>query len=729
MKFINKLLVFLSLSAVTGASIAGYVYSHKVNSVNKLTTITSDEETVTMTNGVYTFTLNKAKLYFEITKGSQTWNSGKLSDLEPATTDEGRTIPARERLITNPVTIFYLLNNSNTSEASFSLYDKNQAETSIRVMSFDDFISARVSVLSGRRADPTLNVAFTLNYYLMDNGLKISISDIEEEAGKGTLSRLALYPGFGMSYLENDGKFLIPDGSGALIDLSVPSLARSQLQIPVYDKDIGISSSKRTSYSTDKLSIPMYAAYDSTKTMITTIEKGSEFAELNVKRNGMVDKYNNIYYCFTFKEIMTYEIPGINTTIVQKKPQEQRNNYTPEVYYHLYDEHMEYYDIAKKYQEHLVATNVLRNKYANSSLRLEFLMAENKKAFIGTETYAMTTVSYVRNKVSDLINKGHKNLSVSLLGYSKGGYLNSLPNAFPIEKKTGSEGDYASLGGYLKTNNINLNYVVDVARSFQPSNSLALGITQNEIVTNDYINGSNMQVYRMNPSVSAGLVNGYKGYISAYGATGFDFTSIGSELFSTYHREYNSRTDSMNKYVDALKKFEYQRNMKNPNFYMYPYFENYLNAPVSSSGYLIESESIPFIQMVLSGYKSFYSSPINNNYIGEKQLVELIDYNVNPSYLLTQADTINLIDSPSSSYIYSSQYENWEADILNAYSKVNRVLKQVEGLGFIKREKLTTNVYKNTYENGKVIVVNYTSTDYDYNGHNVAPLSGEVFEA
>lgn len=729
MKFIHKFIVFLSLSAVTGASIAGYVYSNKVNSVNRNTTITSDDETITMSNGTYTFTLNKAKLYFEITKGTQTWNSGKLSDLEPATTDEGRTIPARERLLTNPVTIFYLLNNSNTSEASFSLYDKNQCEASIRVMSFTDYIAARVSVLSGRRADPTLNVAFTINYSLMDNGLKISISDIEEEVGRGTLSRLALYPGFGMSYLENDGKYLIPDGSGALIDLSTPSLARAQLQIPVYDKDIGISNSKRTSYSTDKLSVPMYAAYDSSKTMIATIEKGSEFAELNIKHNGMVDKYNNIYYCFTFKEIMTYEIPGINTTIVQKKPQEQRNNYIPEVYYHLYDEPMEYYDIAKKYQEHLVATNILRNKYANSSLRLEFLMAENKKAFIGTETYAMTTVGYIREKVSNLINNGQRNLSVSLLGYSKGGYLNSLPSAFPIEKKTGTEAEYASLGGYLKTNNINLNYVVDVTRSFQPTNNLALGITQSEIVTNDYINGSNMQTYRMNPSTSAALVGAYKGYIGAYNATGFDFSSIGSELFSTYHREYNSRSDSMKKYVDAVKNFEYTRNMKNPNFYMYPYFENYLNAPTSNSGYLIESESIPFIQMVLSGYKSFYSAPINNNYIGERQLVELIDYNVNPSYLLTQVDTINLIDSPSSSYIYSSQYDNWEVELLNAYNKVNRVLKQVEGLGFVKREMIAPNVYKNTYENGKVIVTNYTSTDYDYNGHNVAPLSGEVFEA
>ena len=131
--------------------------------------------------------------------------------------------------------------------------------------------------------------------------------------------------------------------------------------------------------------------------------------------------------------------------------------------------------------------------------------------------------------------------------------------------------------------------------------------------------------------------------------------------------------------------------------------------------------------MVLSGYKSFYSSPINLNFLGEKQLLQLVDYNICPSYLLTEKETTDLIDSPSSSYIYSSVYDVWEEDIINSYHKVIDVLKQVEGSCFIKREAISKQVFKNTYENGKCIVINYSSNPVTVDGREVQAMSSEVY--
>ena len=107
--------------------------------------------------------------------------------------------------------------------------------------------------------------------------------------------------------------------------------------------------------------------------------------------------------------------------------------------------------------------------------------------------------------------------------------------------------------------------------------------------------------------------------------------------------------------------------------------------------------------------------------------VELVDYNVAPSYLLTEKDTMNLIDSPASNYIYSSVYDVWREDIINSYHKVIDVLNQVNGQLFLKREILANNVIKNTYEN-KCIIINYSSNPYNYNGQEVAALSSEVFD-
>ncbi len=725
MKFTSKLLVFLSLAALTGGSIAAYTFTRKLKGAPGDVIIDSDEETYEMRNDNYTFTLTKSNLKFVITKGTQSWNSGAL---DPEDTE---TITARERLLTNPVEVYMLINNANTSETSFSIYNKNVCETSIRILNMEDYLSAHLNVVVGKRSEPDLNASFDINYYLMEDGLKISVTGVHEEKAKYTLSKLGIYPGFGMSYQNNNSKYLIPEGSGAIIDLSIPTKASSQLILPMYDRDIGVNTSARSSYTSDKLSIPMFANYSNEKTMIATVESGSEYSDLNIKVNGMVDKYNSIYYRFTYKEIMTYEIPSMNidNPIVNKTPQSTPNDCTPTIYYHLYDEGMEYYDIATKYQEYLISRNMMGDRYSSSNMRLEFLMAENKKAFFGKETIVMTSADFIRGRVEeDLVDFG-SNLSISVRGYTKGGYGNSYPYSFPIEEKTGKSSSYASLGLFLQERNIDLNFTVDVVSSYQDekNNHNALNITQNPISSKDYINNTNMTVYRVNPSESASLVRGYESNLDAYYAAGFNFSSIGNELFSTYHRESNTRTTSMEKYVEALKSFSHIRNVRKPSYYVFPYFENYLDAPTSNGGYLVETSSIPFIQMVFSGYKSFYSSPINLNYLGDKQLVEMIDYNVYPSYLLTEADTMNLIDSPSSSYIFSSQYSNWIDNIKHTYNKVINVLKEVKGAKFIKRETLAPGVYKNTYDNGKTIIVNYTNNDYEYNSHTVASLSGEVF--
>ena len=719
MKLLYKIAIILLIGApvTTSAGIYAAKEIKKQKALNP-TDISSDDDYYTMDNGDYTLKLDRYNLSFEITKNSKTWSSGKV---DPS---DNKITSLREAFLQSPATIYF-----NGGESYFSIFDSNHRETTtIRFSASGDTLKARIGVLDGRRTSPNLSMNFTINYQLVDDGLIISVSDISEnEEGKNKFSKLAIYPGFGMSYLQNDGYFLIPDGSGALIDLSTPSHARSPLQLRTYGKDMGVATDTRTIYSGEQLSMPMYAIADNEKTLMSTIEGGQEFSELNSKVAGMSDSYNASWWTFHFKE-MTYQYMGISESSRKPVLQENMNEFTPIIHYHLYDEAMEYYDIAAKYQEYLLNNQLLNNdRYGNAKLRLEFLMSENKKALFGNEVFKMTSANFIENKMKELNELGN-DFTVSLKGYSEGGYTNSYPNTFPIEGRTGSSGDYKELGKYLKDNDMSLNFNVDLLRSFSGnSNKLAMNMSQKLISSNDYVNGTNVKFYRQTPNSAVNLLNKYEANVDKYNASGFDFTSIGSDLYSTYYHEKNSRTDSINKLTNAIKEFNYQKNMRKPNLYMYPYFNNYLDTPTSSSAYMIETSSVPFLQMVLSGYKSFYSTPINLNYLGEKQLLELIDYNTSPSYLLTEEDTMKLIDSPASSYIYSSVYDVWENDIKNSYDKVISVLKQVEGQRFISRIELSPKVYKNTYENGKVIIINYSSNPYSYSLKEVLPLSYEVF--
>ena len=720
MKVLHKLLLLIGLTLPVGAS-AG-IAAYQMNKINRgvPSDTYSEGDYIVMENSDYKFMLDSYDLSFTIQKGDKIWNSGVID-----VADE-ETLPMRKAFLTNAVTINAY--NSTGGEASFSIFDTNhKPTTTVTAAARNNKIVAKVTVLDGRRNEPNLKMSFNINYALINDGLEISITDIEEDEGnKLTLSKMAVYPGFGMSYQLHDGYFLIPDGSGALIDLSTKTHAQSGMALTTYGKDMGISSSNRTYYSPEQLSMPMYAIGDSDKTMMTTVEEGREFSELNTELfttvAGVNDNYNITYFRFNFKEI-TYQYMGLSESSRKPIPQPNRNEFNPTIHYHLYNEKLEYYDVAKKYQQYLLSNDMLnKEKYGDTSLRLEFLMSENKKALFGKQTIHMTSADFIKEKVGNLLEIG-SDISVSLKGYTSGGFGGSYPYSFS------STPSYKSLGEYLQEHSVDMNFNVDVVRSFSDSHGskLAMNMSQKLISTSDYVNGTGDTFYRVNPGESANLVKEYEKKITNNHGSGFDFTSLGFDLFSSYYREENTRTSSIGVYQNALQDVAIKKNMRKPNLYMFPYFNNYLDAPTSNSGYVLETESVPFLAMVLSGYKSFYSSPINLNYLGEKQLLQLIDYNVCPSYLLTEKETTELIDSPSSSYIYSSLYSVWEEDIINSYHKVIEVLKQVEGCCFVKRETISKQVFKNTYDNGKCIVVNYSNNPVTVDGREVKALSSEVY--
>ena len=721
MKLIPKILILASLALPIGASavIASTKIKEKDNTVSS--TIETDGDYVIMSNDDYTFTLDTVTLQFTITKGGKTWESGIVKESEK----EGSTY-ARQDFLTSAATIY--IYNSSGGESNFSIFDENHYYTTTAKITNkkNNLISAKISVIDGgTKTKPNFKMSFKINYSLIKDGLSISVSDIEQdvENNKQTLSKMILYPGFNMSYQLHNGYVLIPDGSGALIDLSKESYANTMLTLTTYGNDIGISTKNRTYTSPEQLSLPMYASVDEDRSMIVTVEEGQEYSELNSKVTGMLDQFNATYFRFLFKDL-TYQYLGLSESNRKPIPQTTTNDFLPCLHYHLYDEKLEYYDIAKKYQEYLIDNELIGEKNEDSSkLRLEFLMGESKKALFGNEYVKMTSTSFIKDKVDEL-NDQIDNLSVSLRGYGGTGYYNSYPNSFSGI----SSNEYKSLGSHMNSKGIPLNYTVDVVRSFDKNSSKnAMNMSEKLISSSDYVNGTGSTFYRVNPKESASLITSYDHKLSSLNANGFDFTSIGYDLFSTYYREENTRSTTMEKYQNALNAVSHDRNIRKPNLYVYPYVKGYLDAPTSSSNFMIETESIPFLSMVLSGYKSFYSSPLNLNYLGDKQLLQLVDYNINPSYLLTENDTMDLIDSPTSSYIYSSAYDNWSNDIVNSYHKVVDTLDQVSNACFIKREVLDKQVYKNTYDNNKVIIVNYSNNDYSYNGTIVPALSSGVF--
>jgi len=146
---------------------------------------------------------------------------------------------------------------------------------------------------------------------------------------------------------------------------------------------------------------------------------------------------------------------------------------------------------------------------------------------------------------------------------------------------------------------------------------------------------------------------------------------------------------------------------------------------ITGSQDLYETDSVPFLQLVLSGNMTMVAPYANHGFYSKIDLLKSIEYNVYPSYLLTEADNINLAKTTLADES-STRFTNWKATIEASYHFVNDVLQQVEGQRMLKHMRLNGCVFQVVYEKGTVYV-NYGATDFALDNGTVIPAENAKF--
>jgi hypothetical protein len=167
--------------------------------------------------------------------------------------------------------------------------------------------------------------------------------------------------------------------------------------------------------------------------------------------------------------------------------------------------------------------------------------------------------------------------------------------------------------------------------------------------------------------------------------------------------------------------------MTNPNDYLWNSVDRYLNTPVFSTQFLVETDTVPFLQMVLNGSMEMYAPYSNFSFYTPKDVLRMIDYNLYPSFVLSQDPAYNLALTNANRF-YSTEYTEYKTLIISIYKDVNRVLKEVIGAQWIDRQVLENGLILNTYDNGKKILINYTESALTVNGKIIQALSATVLE-
>ncbi len=594
--------------------------------------------------------------------------------------------------------------------------------------------------------DVGIDIAFEIA--LKEDRLEASIvKGSLQEYDTNKLCKVHLLSYFGAtSYAEKaDGYIFIPDGSGALMRFDNTNLYTSAYSAKVYGPDAGLDTlieindlmAKRTDdYLVEayRATVPVFGMVHGNEqyATMTVVDSGREFATIDAALASSSVPYNHAGVVYHYRQL--YQHPtGKTATVIQ--PQPKVNNFTAKFsIYFLSGEEASYSGMAKKYRSMLEENGTLKklaDSYNEVPLRLEVLGSDIKSGFIFNSTQTFTTVDEAKQIQTDLKDMGIENLTMVMNGWQKGGVTGHKLGTFKTQPTVGSLSDLTELKEAVTAagGNFYLQYKATTGTDAQGRSTYFANTTIGQRLSyylRDNPTVMFTQTFVVSPMRVSAMLKDAKTELADFN---LHLPRYGSELYAEYKQNATlTRPATRRLFTDTAKevvKGGQQIAMNAPNMYMWQYCTDYFDIPMRSSQYLFESDSVPFLQMLLKGYVHYYAPYANQGFYATSCILKTIEYGAYPSFLVMAAENEDLIDTPQIDY-FSLNFDDWKGTIDTVYGKVNGALKQVEGATISEHKSVAPGIVRVTYDNGVKIYVNYNSDASTVDGVNVPGLDFAV---
>ena len=595
-----------------------------------------------------------------------------------------------------------------------------------------------------------LGISFTFTGSLDDEKLTFEIEDKKiKETGKSKLSKVSFMSFLGSVYEDTvPGYMLVPDGSGALIRFQKAKAYQSGYSRKVYGNDLAIDKDTTTSnlngnrtddYATDEnqLSLPLWGMVhgENQNGYLATVDSGELYTVINAIPAGAANqtvKFSRAYADFVYR--CQYD-KRISNAKVLTVPQEERNSVNPKLTYtFLSGESANYAGIANIYREQLLKDKSLeKNKLSKDgdiSLFLHVVGSEVKKGFLKNGLAKLTDVEQVIEMLDNLKEQNITNISMTLSGWNKGGYHGASYGNVKFEKRVGSEKELEKLRETLEKQggkfSLTLNPVSANSDQIKINQDAALNATLNTVrktIPNKSLMYQDTFYLKHGKMVSVMEKSLKK-------LEDFDLLleNIGKYLYSDYTIDKEiTRAEARDAILKTVAGAKQKVLLDSENLYLVKYASEIVDIPMSNSQYVYETDSVPFLQMVLRGSVDYYAPYSNQGFYSNASILKMIEYGAYPSFIVMGSDNFSLNDTPLENY-FSLNYKDWDDKILNVYEKVNGALSKVKGQGIVGHRVEAEGVYCTTFENDIEIYVNYNDEDYVTVKGVTVPAGGYVVE-
>ena len=573
-----------------------------------------------------------------------------------------------------------------------------------------------------------IDISFDFSLKLKDNSFSVTVlRNTLKEGSEYKVFSIWILPFFGaVNQDEISGYMFVPDGSGALIRYNKSSQYVSAYSERIYGKDVSVDemstagdllAKRNNDYLTDspRITVPVYGCVHNVNknAYLAVIEDGKEYASVYASPAGLITDYNWVSNRFDLRNSYIKPLNKSGDTI--NTFQDTAENVNCKVTFYLLDSEDANYSGMAVYYRELTENSVKKErKDRDIPIYLNIVAADVKSAVLGTKYVKLTSENQLERIIDELSRDNINNLTVAYSGWQKGGLNGQKTGETKLSSKLGNKSGLKSI--LLKTEKkggrffLSENVVTFNKDQSNPAALAALKINDSYAIISR--NNSELMYpddYYTRPDLVKKKLEKVSEKLKEYNLF---FPKIGTNLYGNYSRQKAlTRKQTEELFIKTLKNLKTNVMLSNPNDYLWELTNEYVDTPMQNSQYLFESDSVPFLQIVLKGKIDYYAPYANQGFYTQSSILKMIEYGAYPSFILMGEKNDKLIDTPLSDY-FSLCYDDWHNTLKTVYFAVNSALKSVEGAKMERHLMIADGVAEVLYDNNVKIYVNYSSKDY-----------------
>lgn len=576
---------------------------------------------------------------------------------------------------------------------------------------------------------PREGFSIPLEIVLGDNYVDISLlaSRITETNDAYKLTTISILPYFGAAGSEAEGYILVPDGSGALIELNRADRYMDDYSQYVY----------RREYSTTKVQLdrmeqpvtmPVFGLKDGDNAMLGIITDGAGRAIVNASVNGKRCSYNNVYADFIYRDsdMVRIEKKGQTVRVMEQDPPRPERYRVR--YFFFSGKEANYVDMAHTYGKWLFSQSQVRPVTDVVPLYLDLpcgvMAQENFLGFPVNRVVPLTTYADVQTIIDRLRELGVTDTVVNLRYWNKDGTGAAIPTSVEAEGRLGGKkGLTKLLQTYADSSTalyLDFNFTdmvksrwgyhtgVDSATSIQKSPALQFEYKLNDqkaLMTQPTFLLNFRKIQQASSKVIASL--------KKYPSTGVSANTLGQKLYSDFSGKTVKRDTADKEWQTVLERLRTaagRQLLSAPNAYAIPYADIVTDTPLNNSGFLTETCAVPFYQIALHEYVPMSTPDINRMSDVRQGVLGALESGIGLKFQFIMRGSERLTET--SYHIIGSLFEDWDENASALYREVSAILNKTAGQRILSHRLVTPDVRETVFANGVHVWVNYGDTVY-----------------